>query len=91
MLYWKHAIWKAVSGTTMILLGAVTPLALLSESLSPATKQAIAIVVSTLGAAIKGLDMFFDQTIARLAAGKTPVPLPGINGNGGDTAHITKG
>ena len=85
-LYWKHAIWKMFSGVVVVVLGSMPTIVLNWDTMLPSGK-----LVALSGAAVsavKALDMLLDQTMARLAAGKTPVQLPGQNGH--DTAHIKK-
>jgi hypothetical protein len=83
-IYWKHAIWKASSGAVLVLLGGIPTVVLGWDSMIISGK-----IVACTGLAaqvIKSLDMFGDQTMSRLAAGKLPVKLEGQNG----TKHITK-
>ncbi len=78
-LYWKHAIWKVFSGTAIVFLSG-----LIAMGQDAKTTSILGLSIST----VKALDMLFDQTMARLAAGKLPVQLPGQNGH--DTAIIKK-
>ncbi len=87
-LYYKHAIWKAWSGAMLVLLGSAPTVVLGWDTMLISGK-----VVACIGlaiAVIKSLDLFFDQTLARLAAGKTPVQV--INGQqqSSDTTIIKK-
>jgi len=84
-IYWKHAIWKACSGSLLILFGAAPTVVLGWDTMLLSGK-----IVACIGLAVavlKALDMLFDQTMSRLAAGKTPMPLPDPNGKH-DTAFI---
>lgn len=86
-IYWKHAIWKAVSGSLLILLGAAPTVVLGWDTMLLSGK-----IVACIGlavAVIKSVDMLFDQTMSRLAAGKTPMPVPDPSGKG-DTNLIQK-
>lgn len=85
-IYWKHAIWKAFSGPLLVVLGA-TPTVVLSWDTMLLSGKIVA-SVGLLMSWIKAIDLLFDQTMARLAAGKTPVPIAGQNG--GDTQHSEK-
>jgi len=85
-IYWKHAIWKAISGPLIVLLGAAPTVVLGWDTMLPSGKYVA--VSGLLLTVIKSLDLLFDQTIARVAAGKTPMPIAGQNG--GDTQHIQK-
>ena len=85
-IYWKHAIWKAFSGPLIVVLVALPTVALNWDAmiLSGKIVAASGLFLSWL----KSLDLLFDQTMARLAAGKTPMPISGQNS--GDTQHIQK-
>lgn len=85
-IYWAHAYWKGISGTVLVILGGIPTTVLKWDTMSRA--EALVAITGITVTAIKSLDMFLDQTTARLAAGKTPVKLEGQNGN--DTSHITK-
>lgn len=85
-VFWAHAYWKGISGTLLVVLGGAPTIVLSWDTMLLSGK-----VVACIGlavSAIKSLDMFLDQTTARIAAGKPPVKLEGQNGN--DTAHVTK-
>ncbi len=78
LLYWKLAIWKAVSGSLLVLLGGSGSLVLNWDTMTLGGR-----IVAASGLAVgvlKFLDGFLDQTASRLAAGKPLVPIPGING-----------
>lgn len=85
-IYWKHAIWKAFSGAALVGLSSAPTVVLGWDTMILSGK--IVAVMGIVVSVIKSLDMFFDQTLARLASGKLPVKLDGQNGH--DTAHITK-
>ena len=85
-IYWKHAIWKALSGPLIVVLVA-TPTVVLGWDTMLLSGKIVA-VTGLVVSWIKSIDLLFDQTMARLAAGKTPMPIPGQNG--GDTTHIHK-
>lgn len=83
-MYYKHAIWKAFSGAALVVLGASPTVVLGWDTMLLSGK-----IVACMGIAvsvIKALDLFFDQTLARLDAGKPPVPLPNVR----DTAFMQK-
>ena len=85
-IYWRHAIWKACSGAVLVAGGAAPTVILGWDTMILSGK-----IVACLGifmSVIKSLDMFFDTTMNRLAAGKLPVKLDGQNGV--DTAHLKK-
>jgi len=85
-IYWKHAAWKAFSGSALVGLGSAPTVILGWDTMLLSGK-----LVACIGIAIsiiKSLDMLFDQTLSRVAAGKLPVKLDGQNGF--DTTHITK-
>lgn len=85
-LYWKHAVWKVLSGALLVLLGSLPTVLLGWDTMLPSGKL---VAVSGLAVSvIKSIDMLFDQTMSRLAAGKLPVKLDGQNGH--DTAHLKK-
>jgi len=85
-LYWKHAIWKVFSGASMVFLGSLPTVILGWDTMLPSGKL---VAVSGLAiSVIKSIDMLFDQTMSRLAAGKLPVKLDGQNGH--DTALTKK-
>jgi len=82
-IYWKHAVWKAFSGPLLVVLGATPTVVLGWDTMLLSGK-----IVATTGlfmSWIKAIDLLFDQTMARLAAGKSPMPIQGQNG--GDTQH----
>ncbi len=85
-IYWKHAIWKAFSGSILVGLGTAPTVVLGWDTMITSGK--IVAVIGIVVAVVKSLDMFFDQTMNRLAAGKLPVKLDGQNGV--DTAHLKK-
>ena len=85
-IYYKHAIWKAFSGALLVAGGAAPTIILGWDSMLPSGKMVACIGIGM--SVVKSLDMFFDQTLARLTAGKLPVKLEGQNGH--DTTHITK-
>lgn len=85
-IYWAHAYWKGTSGTIMVGLGGLGTIILTWDRMT--TAEAGAAVVGLTLAMMKALDMFLDQTFARLAAGKTPIKLEGQNGH--DTTHVSK-
>jgi len=85
-IYWKHAVWKAFSGAALVGLGGAPTIVLSWETLTVAGK--VVAMIGLLISIIKCLDMFFDTTVSRLAAGKLPVKLEGQNGH--DTSHLTK-
>lgn len=85
-IYWKHAIWKGISGSTLVALGSAPTIILGWDAMSYSERTVACIGI--IMAVIKSLDMFFDQTLARLAAGKLPVKLEGHNGQ--DTTYVTK-
>lgn len=79
--YWKLVIWKASSGSLHSVLTGLPTVLLTWDSMNH-TLRVIA-VCGLAGGVIKFLDGFFDTTYSRLAQGKPPVELPGLNGNAG--------
>jgi len=85
--YWKLAVWKAFSGSLMIILAGL-PGVLLGCGVDPIVVAHISAPCGMIIAVLKFLDGFFDQTFSRLAQGKPMVQLPGMNGN--HTEILTK-
>lgn len=83
--YWKLVIWKASSGSVMVVLTGL-PTVLLNWEVMNHTLRVISMCGLAAGV-IKFLDGFFDQTYSRLAQGKSPIALPGMNGNGNTENH----
>lgn len=87
IIYWAHAYWKGISGTTLVVLGGLPTIVLKWDAMSTA-EAAVSLICVTV-TAIKSFDMFLDQTTSRLAAGKPPVKLEGQNGTS-HTEHTAK-
>lgn len=85
-IYWKHAIWKILSGALLVGLGGAPTIVLGWDTMLMSGK--IVAICGLVVSVIKSVDMLMDQTLSRLAAGKLPVKLDGQNGF--DTTHITK-
>ena len=85
-VYKRHARWKAWSGTVVVGLS-TAPTSILSWDTMLVSGKLVALS-GILIAMIKAYDMFYDQTMSRVAAGKLPVKLDGQNGF--DTTHMTK-
>ena len=83
-MYWKLAIWKVCSGSVMVIV-TVGPSTVLNWD-TMTTQGRMVAVGGLIGALYKFLDAFFDNTVARLAAGKPPIAVGG-NGNGNGGTH----
>lgn len=83
--YWKFAIWKFYLGTLITAGGVVTPIVVAWDKMTT-TERGLACFGAFM-AVMKSWDLFFDQTVARLAAGKTIVP---IGANGGHDTEILR-
>lgn len=77
--YWKLVIWKASSGSAMVIIAGLPAVLLGWESMSHIGRTLA--LCGMAGGVIKFLDGFFDQTFSRVAQGKPPIALPGMNGN----------
>jgi hypothetical protein len=78
--YWRLAIWKGITGSLVVILGA-TPSVVLNWDTMTTSGRTVA-VSGLLLAWIKYLDGFTDQTASRLAAGKPAVSLPPVESSG---------
>jgi len=72
--HWRLAIWKACSGSLLII-GVTCPSTILNWDSMTARGRSVALIGIAV-AVIKFLDAFIDQTCARLAQGKPPYGPP---------------
>lgn len=87
-IWWKYALWKCVSGPYMSMVAATPAVVIAWHALSGPEK--VVALIGLSGVAIKAVDLLFDQTMARLAQGKPPAPIPGVtNGGHTETHHKT--
>lgn len=71
--YWRVAIWKLYAGTFITAAGAAVPLIIAWDKMT-GTEKVVA-VIGGIVAIHKFWDGFIDQTVARLASGKTIIPI----------------
>lgn len=72
--YWKLAIWKAVNGAVAVGIAAYIGATSATRWVDMHAEERVLVILGAWLAVSKFLDGFFDQTIARLTAGR--------NGNG---------
>lgn len=86
MIYWRVAIWKGAAGPLITALAATPTIILNWDTMTPQGRT-----VAIVGFGItwyKAFDLFIDQTMSRLAAGKPPIPIDG-NGHSSTTTTTT--
>lgn len=76
LMYWKLAIWKAFAGSIVVVFGMAPSCVLNWDTMTTAGR--IVAVGGVIVGLVKFLDALCDETVSRLAAGKTPVPVNGL-------------
>lgn len=77
LMYWKLAIWKAFAGCVVVLSGTAPSCVLNWDTMTTAGR--IVAIGGLIVCVVKFLDGLFDQTVSRLAAGKHPVAVDGVD------------